>query len=55
MRKKVETQDTLTAQALYNNLKDYVVELEADTYELEPLFILLGQIRAFLEKNFEVK
>lgn len=54
MRKIVEIQEPPTAQALYNNLKDFVTELEADTYEFELLFVLLGQMRAFLEENYEV-
>lgn len=55
MKKVVELQDTPTAQVLYNNLQEFISELESDTYELEALFFLLGQTRAFLEENYEVE
>ena len=54
MRVTIETQDAPTAQDLYNALTDLISEIEADTYELAPLFILLGLVRAFLESNYEV-
>jgi len=55
MRKIVEAQEPPTAEILYNNLNDFITDLEGDTYTLEPLFILLGQVRAFLEENYGVE
>jgi len=55
MRKIVEIQDVPTPQVLYNNINEFIEDLESDTYTLEPLFILLGQVRAFLEENYEIE
>ena len=55
MRKIVETQDAPTAQVLYNNVEEFIEELEADMQETDSLFFILGQIRAFLEENYEVE
>lgn len=54
MQKICEPQDAPTAQVLYNNVNDYIAELEGDIYEIDSLFILLGQMRAFIEENYEV-
>jgi len=55
MGRTIKEQDIPTAQVLYNNLKDYIKDIEDDVYGLEDLFVLLGQTKAFLEANYEVE
>lgn len=54
MTRTVDTQKAPTPQELYDGVNDYIRDLEDDVYGLEPLFLLLGQIKAFLENNHEV-